>query len=346
MKISVIVPTYNRAALLPCTLDAVLSQTKPADEVIVVNDGSEDDTDRILHAYQERIRVLKITNSGELAARNIGVRAARGELLAFCDSDDLWRPDFLARMSLLWQLEPRTIVGYSDFVTVQNGIQSTASKFAAAPHDFWSGFRPLGDDAGVFTAPIVEKVVGFQPFFPSCMVVPAAFFRSVGGWDEGIARTVGHDFATVLRMAEHTPFGVVRLPLVGIRKHAGNYSADEQKMDLGDSKVLEYALATRPSLHQHAETIRNSIDKRRRAAMETAFVRRDFSAVKDIFHILPPNKRPAMLQAKYLVAKMPAAVRISAWKTLCVAGSLRSARHRRMRRSLAMAAQPSQKSPD
>lgn len=345
MKISVIVPTYNRAALLPFTLDAILSQTRPADEVVVVDDGSEDDTDRVLRAYEGRIRALKISNSGDLAARNIGGRVATGELLAFCDSDDLWHPDFLARMSLLWHLEPRTTVGYSDFVTIQNESRSTVSKFAAAPRDFWSDFRLLGNDAGVFDEPIVPKVVGFQPFFPSCMVVPSAFFRSVGGWDEGISRTVGHDFATLLRMAEHTPFGVVRRPLVGIRKHAGNYSSDVQKMELGDSKVLEYVLATRPSLRCHGETIRSSIEKRRRAAMTTAFVRRDFAAVRDIFHILPPNKRSALLRVKYLVSKLPAPLRGSAWKALSLAGSLRSAPSRRVGRSLAISAEPPQKSP-
>jgi glycosyltransferase involved in cell wall biosynthesis len=345
MKISVIVPTYNRAALLPATLDAVLSQTRPADEVIVVDDGSEDDTGRVLRAYEGRIRVLKIVNSGELAARNIGVRVATGDLLAFCDSDDLWHPDFLARMSLLWHLEPRTTVGYSDFVTLQNGVRSTISKFAAAPCDFWFDFRLLGDDAGVFDEPIVPKVVGFQPFFPSCMVVSSALFRSVGGWDEGVARTVGHDFATLLKMAEHPPFGVVRMPLVDIRKHAGNYSHDVQKMELGDSKVLEYVLATRPSLRSHGKTLRSSIAKRRQAALETAFVRGDFAAVRDIFHVLPSNKRPARLRAKYVVAKLPAAFRASAWKALSLAGSLRSARNRRVGRSPAVSAEPPEKSP-
>ena len=151
MKISVIVPTYNRAALLPFTLDAILSQTRPADEVVVVDDGSEDDTDRVLRAYEGRIRALKISNSGDLAARNIGGRVATGELLAFCDSDDLWHPDFLARMSLLWHLEPRTTVGYSDFVTIQNGTPGAQSA-SLPPRRAISG--PTSgcseNDAGVF----------------------------------------------------------------------------------------------------------------------------------------------------------------------------------------------------
>ena len=64
MKISVIVPTYNRAALLPFTLDAVLSQTRPADEVIVVDDGSEDDTEHVLRAYQGRFARSKSRTQG------------------------------------------------------------------------------------------------------------------------------------------------------------------------------------------------------------------------------------------------------------------------------------------
>ena len=111
------------------------------------------------------------------------------------------------------------------------------TKFETAPAGFWDGLIPLSEGYGVFEHPIVERVIHFQPFFASCIVVQREFFTAAGGWDEGVGRTLGSDFATVLRLAEHTPFGVVSRPLAGIRKHAGNFSADVVKMQLGDSRV-------------------------------------------------------------------------------------------------------------
>jgi len=325
MTISVVIPTYNRASFLPATLDAVLAQTLPPDEIIVVDDGSEDETQEVLRSYAPQVRHLRIPNSGELVARNTGVRAASGNLVAFCDSDDLWRPGFLAALAALWQVEPRTAVGYSDFVILRDGIWGEASKFAAAPPGFWDGLRVAGPDLAFFDRPIVDKLIAFQPFFPSCMMVSRDFFISVGGWDEAVNRIVGMDFATTLRMAEHVPFGVVRRPLVGIRKHAGGYSADVQKMNLGDSRVLRHVLATRPSLAPYAEQIRASIAARCRAALDTAFARSDFDAVRAIYAELPPaQQRSLIARAKFRVSMFPAWLRSPVSAALLRAGSLRA----------------------
>src|SRR3981081_4344217 len=107
-RISVVVPAYNRAALLPLTLDAILTQVPPPREVIVVDDGSWDDTQAVLAGYAAPVRTIRIENSGALVARKVGMHAASGELVAFCDSDDLWRPGFLAAMEALWRAEPGT----------------------------------------------------------------------------------------------------------------------------------------------------------------------------------------------------------------------------------------------
>jgi glycosyltransferase involved in cell wall biosynthesis len=87
--IGVVVPAYNRAALLPATLDAIIAQTHPPSEIIVVDDGSTDATPELLGRYAPRVRHLRIDNSGDLAARNVGLRAAATDLVAFCDSEDL-----------------------------------------------------------------------------------------------------------------------------------------------------------------------------------------------------------------------------------------------------------------
>jgi glycosyltransferase involved in cell wall biosynthesis len=90
---SVIIPTYNRASLIAETLDSVFAQTFSDYEVIVVDDGSTDDTTQVLEAYVDRVRLLRqATNKGPGAARNLGAAAAQGRYLAFLDSDDLWFP--------------------------------------------------------------------------------------------------------------------------------------------------------------------------------------------------------------------------------------------------------------
>jgi glycosyltransferase involved in cell wall biosynthesis len=326
MSVSVIIPAYNRATLLPLTLDAVLAQTLPPDEVIVVDDGSTDGTADVARNYRAGNDGTKVTcivtaNGGDLAARNIGLRAASGDTVAFCDSDDLWRPDFLAAMLALWRAEPNIRAACSDFVLVRDGIWDSDSKFAGAPAAFWDSLRMLGPDMGVFDTPVVARLLTFQPFFPSCLVADRQAFLAIGGWDEGVGRMVGSDFATMLLLAEHPPFGVLRRKLVGIRKHAGNYSADVQAMNLGDARILEHVLAARANLRPLAGPIRTSIERRRLAALDTAFARLNFTAVREIAALLAPPL-PTLTRIKRRVAALPEPLRGAAARALLAIGSL------------------------
>ena len=92
MTVSVVIPTFNRAAMLGDAVQSVLAQTRPADEIIVVDDGSTDDTGRVVEGFGTSVRCLRQENRGVSAARNAGLEAARGTVLAFLDSDDLWHP--------------------------------------------------------------------------------------------------------------------------------------------------------------------------------------------------------------------------------------------------------------
>jgi hypothetical protein len=187
---------------------------------------------------------------------------------------------------------------------VKDGVVSARTKFDDAPDDFWADLRPSGADAGVFDGPIVERLLAFQPFFPSCLMVSRAGFVALGGWDEGVSRLVGCDFATVLRLAAQPSIGIVKRALVMIRKHGGNFSADTEKMNLGDAQVLEYVLRTRHELSALEAAIRRSVEHRRTAALDGAFSRRDFDAVRKIYRLLPPHARSAKLRVKTAVASL------------------------------------------
>ena len=137
------------------------------------------------------------------------------------------------------------------------------------------------------------------------MTVSRRSFIDAGGWDEGVSRILGCDFATALRVAMRPPLGVVRRPLVAIRKHAHNISGDTEKMNLGDADVLEYVLQTRPELASLEAAIQDSIASRRQAALDSAFSRRDFAAVREIHRKLPPGASPPKLQIKRAIAGLP-----------------------------------------
>lgn len=122
LTVSVIIPTYNRAHLIRRALDSVLSQTEPGDEIIVVDDGSCDNTEQVLKAYGDRIRYFKTENAGAGAARNRGVKEARGALVGFMDSDDEWMPNKLILQRQLMAVRPDVLFSFSGLaITTRNG---------------------------------------------------------------------------------------------------------------------------------------------------------------------------------------------------------------------------------
>ncbi len=303
-SISVVIPTYNREGLLRETLDAVLRQTRAANEIIVVDDGSTDGTSAVLAGFDARITIIRVLNGGDLAARNVGLRAATGDLVGFCDDDDLWGPEFLATMSRQWSSELGLLACYCNFRLLQADGLSPRTKFDDAPAGYWVGLRP-SDDGGVFDRPFGERLIEFQPFFPSCMMVDRSRFLSLGGWDEGVSRSIGCDFATALLVSMRPPVGVVRTPLVAIRKHAGNLSGRTEAMNLGDANVLEYVLRSRPELAPFRDLVRASIARRREQALNSAFSRRDFGAVLDVAHLIERSRRSWKVRIKAGVSRLP-----------------------------------------
>lgn len=99
MTISVVIPAYNGSRTIRATLDSVLQQTLPPNEILVLDDGSTDDTSSILYSYSPRVTVLQQKNQGVAAARNVLCEHARGDLIAFVDQDDIWHPTYLEKQS-------------------------------------------------------------------------------------------------------------------------------------------------------------------------------------------------------------------------------------------------------
>ncbi len=122
MNVSVIIPAHNAENCLAQSLDSVLQQTVAPHEIIVIDDGSTDGTASVARSYGDRIIYLEQVNAGPSAARNAGLHIATGDLIAFLDSDDYWRPEFLERCTGFLEAHPEAVAVNTGLLTrMQNG---------------------------------------------------------------------------------------------------------------------------------------------------------------------------------------------------------------------------------
>lgn len=205
MKVSVVIPTYNRSAFLRAAVDSVLCQTCRPDEVIVVDDGSIDATPELLRSYGGKIRVITTPNQGPSAARNRGIEAAAGEWLAFLDSDDAWKPEKLEKQLQFIEKNPDTRICQTGEVWIRNNRRVNPKK----KHEMVSGW-------------IYEQCLPLCIVSPSSVMIHREVFERVGLFDETLPAC--EDYDLWLRIAPHYPIHLVREML--IVKQGGH--ADQQ----------------------------------------------------------------------------------------------------------------------
>ena len=123
MDISVIIPTYNRAHTLSRAVESVLVQSLRADEIVIVDDGSEDHTAELVRRRFPQCRYVHQLNQGVSAARNCGIRAAKGDWIALLDSDDAWLPDKLQRQCRQLQDNPQYRLCHTDEIWIRHGVR-------------------------------------------------------------------------------------------------------------------------------------------------------------------------------------------------------------------------------
>ena len=150
--VTAIMPVRDGEAYLAAALDSILGQSEPAAEVVVVDDGSVDRTPEILAGYGDALRVLRQPHGGHAAAMNTGITAARAEILAFLDADDLWEPDALAvRLARLRQVDRPDIVAGHVVQFVSPELDTSA---ATSFH-----FDPRPTASGLFQASLIRRDV-------------------------------------------------------------------------------------------------------------------------------------------------------------------------------------------
>lgn len=198
--ISVILPTYNRAGYLERSMASVLAQRRPCGELIVVDDGSTDETPALVARLAAKspipVRSLHQENRGAAAARNTGIGAARGEFIAFLDSDDWWLPHKLAVQAAALQANPGRLIAHTREIWFRHGQRVNQKK----KHD-----PPDGD---IFLPSLAMCVVGM-----STVMARRQLFERYGLFDETLPCC--EDYELWLRVGAHEPFLLVPEALTG-----------------------------------------------------------------------------------------------------------------------------------
>ena len=211
--VSVIIPAYAAVHFVPHAVVSALQQTWRAREVILVNDGSpaEDDLERAIANLRPRITYIWQNHGGPGAARNAGLAAARGQFVAFLDSDDWWDPEFLREQMALLQADPSLELVYSDAWIC--GDSPLAGR----------RFMEVSPSRGPVT--VASLLTCDCTIITSAVVARAATIRAAGGFNASFRR--GQDFDLWLRLARRgARMAYHQKPLVHRRLHALNLSAD------------------------------------------------------------------------------------------------------------------------
>jgi len=193
--VSVIIPTYNRGWILKEAVDSVIAQDFKDFELIVVDDGSTDNTQDILNSYKEDIIVLKQNNKGVSSARNRGIASASGQYVSFLDSDDLWLPQKLSIQIDFFNANPDALICQTEEKWIRNGIFVNPKK----------RHKKLSGD-------IFEQSLYLCLVSPSAVMIKQNLFEEVGMFDESLPAC--EDYDMWLRVSCRYPVFLIDTPLI------------------------------------------------------------------------------------------------------------------------------------
>jgi len=231
LKVSVIIPVYNGEQFIARAIESVLLQTYPVHEVIVVNDGSQDRTAEVLSGYGDRIHTISIPNGGVSHARNVGISACTGEIVAFLDADDVWDANKTEVHAAVFRIHPEVGFCCCDYLVFNNYLNQEVNHFSSFSD--WDNLeldQPSQQTA--FALLLKENLVGTC----STVAIRKSVLNRVGGFDEGLRQA--EDYDLWLRCALLTEFVFLSDILVTKVTHENNLTGNIIEMCLCHEQVL------------------------------------------------------------------------------------------------------------
>ena len=222
-----IIPTFNRAKFAEECLRSVLAQSRPPDEIIVVDDGSTDDTPNVMAEYDGRVRYIQKANGGKSSALNLGLAQTKADLIWVCDDDDLADPEGLARLLDAFSKEPDADFAFGDFRMFRDG---PSGREIIAP-----SYTRRADEPNVKIS-FLEDMFTFQ----FAMLVKRIAYERVGPFDETLMRS--QDYEMTLRLSRHGRAVYAPKVIFYQRIHEGERGAAHERFsrEASDFKWLHY----------------------------------------------------------------------------------------------------------
>jgi glycosyltransferase involved in cell wall biosynthesis len=238
--VSVVVPVYNGERYLSRTLDSIIAQTVSDWEIVAVNDGSTDDSQKILDEYAkkypQKISIISVNNGGISRARNTGVSAARGTFIAFIDQDDLWKPEKLERQVRMFSENDNLGISFTNESIIDGNGALVHEKVFALNN------KMKGD--------VFEQIL-FDNFIPiSSVMLRRSLFREIGGFDPQYSLAEDYDF--LLRVVQKVPVDYIDEPLLLYRVHSGSWTYKKiDKITEEACSILDYWRTRDPHLFRN-----------------------------------------------------------------------------------------------
>ena len=238
MKISVIIPTYNRIFFLKRSIDSVLEQIVKPYEVIIVDDGSSDGTSTMIKKNYPKINLICQENKGVSAARNIGIRASSGDWVCFLDSDDEWKKNKLSEQMLAIKKNTNYSFCHSNEEWIKNGKKINQKK----KHKKYGGN-------------IFKECLDMCRISPSSVMINKSVFDDIGFFNEDLV--VCEDYELWLRICAHYKVLFVDEPLIiKYGGHEGQLSNSIESIEYYRIKALEYLLSTEMTYENKKEAVK------------------------------------------------------------------------------------------
>ena len=241
-RVSVIIPTYNCDRFLPEAIDSVLMQTYQDYEIIVIDDGSTDQTCQVLESYQNKIRYFYQENQGSAVARNLGIKQAQGEFIAFLDADDFWiLPEKLAEQVNCFEQQPSLGSVHTGWRIVDGGGEKIIDV------EPWRDVPDLN----------LESWLMYKPVKTSGMMIRQHWLEQVAGFDGELRQS--HDVDLVLRLGlMGCEAAWWRRVAVGYRRYGGNTTRNTKTQAECVVKVLDKFFA-QCNLPEHIQKMESPV---------------------------------------------------------------------------------------
>ena len=223
MRVSAIIPCYNYGKYLARAIDSILAQTYAVSEILVVDDGSSDNTREVATSFGDRVRYIYQQNAGRAAARNHGIREATGDWVALLDADDWWLPEKIGLQAKALAAQPEAAVVYTS-VRCQDPDGGTINWRATDPDRLWPALRYANCVTGSASAVLIRRDV----------------LLAEGGFDESLREC--EDWDCWVRLARKYPFAAAPDAVTVLMMWPGSASAQNDRMLANTKKLMDKTL--------------------------------------------------------------------------------------------------------